>query len=521
VPHPFPWQLPTASSGKLGSLTIYKPRILLVFADPVLFPTVYPYGLEVVKSAVNASLNAECKITQPFLSRKPDQYLVDEVASFQPDVIGFSFRNLDEAGFGWEEDGEFTFLPQLTKLVDAIREYQALVVLGGSGFSIAPVQILKATGVSVGFVGPSEDQFVTFLKRYLWQKLPLEQAIAGLSFAVTQNSSPAAHAPKAALLGGLKVGYSPTTRKLSRLTGGTVGIRTKTGCNLNCSYCVVPKIEPLLLREWDDIKAELEEIQAANLQDRVFIADGEFNLPDPQHAIDLCNKISATFGSAIHWRCYIDPAFVSAELVEAMERAGCIGVSLTADSYSAEPRRGLTKGSPVENAIAGTRLFIDSTIDVTINLLFGAPRETLISVDETIQHAEQFHQDGAHLAITIGLRVYPNTPLAKLATNRKFAPYYRPLSSYDWLGVFCSPLDRAELAKLVLDVLPEGERISYTNQISHTEKTYYKSLAEGAMLSIQGNHSAAKAVFSSLIDSNPDRREAVLGLAEELLNHQK
>ena len=483
--------------------------ILLVFADPVIHPTVFPYGVEIVRRALHEK-GFSVATALPFLHPDPEKCLRNKIANTNPRVVGFSFRNLDEAGFGYDEDGEFTFIDELIKLVSVAKSAGCHTVLGGSGFSIAPRELLKIAGADIGFVGNSEQQFAEYCDRLINRGLAPLDAAKGLTAAVYAGSEHQPTPPHIRL--GLPFSYDEGIKELMELTGGSVGVRTKSGCNLHCTYCVVPSIEAMNFRPWEDIKKELQMVIDEGLENRVFFADGEFNLPSAEHAIRLCELIYKEFGQKIKWRCYIDAGHVTPELVSSMERAGCKEVSITADSYSKNGRVGYAKGSTVEQAVRATELFIFSNIETTINLLFGGPKETLESVLETAEYAKYFHSLGAHLAITIGLRVYPNTPLAKMVKKEKFAKYYDPCKNNPWLGVFCSPMERSKLAKHIQNILPKSKRISYTNSITIEEKEFYRRLAYGASMLQSRAYEKAKDHFANLLVAFPDRKEAVLGL---------
>ena len=382
------------------------------------------------------------------------------------------------AGFDFADSGEQTFIDELVSFTRLAKETGTLVALGGAGYSIAPAELLRETGADLGFVGTSEADFAEFCMRKIRGGLSTAEASAGLPTVVHPNR-PAPPPGRARL--GSPYQFNIAHQQIAELTGGHVGVRTKSGCTLRCSYCVVPWIEELNLRPWEDIRIELSQVVRAGLGDRIFIADGEFNLPSDRYAIDLCRKIKSEF-NGIQWRCYIDAGNVSDELITAMIEAGCVGVSITADSYSRLGRIGHAKKSSVAAALEATQKFIQSGIATMINILFGGPKETIESALETAEHCRRFHDHGAYIAVSIGQRVYPHTPLERIARNPRFNAHYYPLPKYPWLGVFCSPLPRDRLAQLIVPLLPKGPRIGYTHTLPDSDKEYYREIAIGAVL---------------------------------------
>ena len=298
------------------------------------------------------------------------------------------------------------------------------------------------------------------------------------------------------------------------LTGGTIPLRTKTGCSMKCSYCVVPSIEKLILRPWDDVRRELEIILEAGLEDRVFMADGEFNLPSPSHAVELCHRISSEFGSSVKWTCYLEAGYVTSELLDAMSEAGCMCISLTVDSFSREARVGYIKGTKPEVAINSTRLCVQSGIHTNINLLFGGPNETLETATHTALVASEFNAQGVEASVTVGLRVYPNTPLSVMVTKNKYARYYKPCGRFNWLGLFCSPVPAKELALHILPTLPPSATVSYTNTkiAEDGARSFYQQIAVGANLLGRRRFEEAREHFTKIAVNAPTRLEPQLGL---------
>lgn len=481
--------------------------VLLVFADPVMFPVAQPYGLMILKAALEQQ-QIDVEVVCPFTAAQPYEYLAELAARKHPAVIGFSFRNLDTAGFSYSSNGEQTFLPELRQLVAAARPYTDCIAIGGSGFSIAPLQILDDCGADIGFVGTSENDFAIFCARRIFEGFGVAAAMAGLTSAVLRDA-PAAPIPQRVSATSARQ-FNPAMIEYARLVGGTVPVRTKTGCTLRCTYCVVPWIEQLNLRPWPEIEAELQLILENDLANRVFIADGEFNLPDPAYAVDLCNKIYARFGSEIKWRCYLEAGFITEELVKTMIRAGCVGISLTVDSLSSDPRRRFAKGTPTKSAVEGIRLCLESTAHVAINLLFGGPGETMASAEETASLAKGFNQQGADLAISVGLRVYPNTPFEKLVRLSRFAKHFHPLNGVNWLGAFCSPVPAATLGEYVNELLPPSPSVQYTNSIEESSLEFYRQMAQTAASITNKDWERSAQQLSATKALGPNRKEILL-----------
>lgn len=139
--------------------------------------------------------------------------------------------------------------------------------------------------------------------------------------------------------------------------------------------------------------------------------DNTFNLP-PSYAKDLCRKlIDAELG--LDWWGIIYPKWVDGELSELMAKAGCTQVSLGFESGSETMLPQLNKRFTGREV----REISDTLAAVGVQcygfLLLGGPGETRETVEESLEFADSLRLDA--LKITVGLRIYPQTPLASSA----------------------------------------------------------------------------------------------------------
>jgi radical SAM superfamily enzyme YgiQ (UPF0313 family) len=121
--------------------------------------------------------------------------------------------------------------------------------------------------------------------------------------------------------------------------------------------------------------------------------------------------ISARF--KINWRCILYPWKVSDELVEKMAKAGCKEVSLGFESGSELILAKMNKKyTPVDVRQISEKL---KKFDISRMgfLLLGGPGETRETANESLVFADSLGLEA--MKITIGIRIYPHTPLAQAA----------------------------------------------------------------------------------------------------------
>jgi radical SAM superfamily enzyme YgiQ (UPF0313 family) len=192
-----------------------------------------------------------------------------------------------------------------------------------------------------------------------------------------------------------------------------VPVQSRRGCPLDCTFCSTSLIEGRSIRRRSPGRlvrwlADLRETGCRNFN----FVDNTFNLP-PSYAKDLCRKLIQA-GLDINLWCIIYPKWIDSELVELMRRAGCSQISLGFESGSDRVlRTTLNKKFNREEIKTVSKMFQEAGIERRGFLLLGGPGETKDTVEESLSFADSLNLDA--LKITIGLRIYPQTPLATIA----------------------------------------------------------------------------------------------------------
>jgi radical SAM superfamily enzyme YgiQ (UPF0313 family) len=131
-----------------------------------------------------------------------------------------------------------------------------------------------------------------------------------------------------------------------------------------------------------------------------------------------------------------------------MARAGCTQVSLGFESGSEPVLRQLNKQFNCAEVAAIAAMFRDAGVKRNGFLLLGAPGETRDSVEESLAFADGLHLDA--LKVTVGLRIYPQTPLARVAVaeglispadDLLFPRFYLTPTLSDWLPAHIAERD--------------------------------------------------------------------------------
>ena len=381
-------------------------RVLLISAntETLNMPTM-AMGLGGVAAAVRAA-GHEVKFLDLMGHADVVPLVSKVVTEFDPQIIGISIRNIDDQ----KRQGTQFLLDGAAPVVTACRRVsRAPVVLGGAGYSLFPSAALDYLGADMGIQGEGETAFCRLLEEISLDR-PNFLTVPGLYrrgepppgtrtfetdldllpfpgpdlFDPSQANNPACYLP----------------------------IQTRRGCPLGCSYCSTATIEGRRIRRRSPemVAAALRVWREAGFH-RIFFVDNTFNLP-PAYAKDLCRHIR-NLDLDLQWRAILYPGYVDPSLVEEMARAGCREVSLGFESGSAAILTEYGKHFGPDEIRRTTRLLKKAEIRAMGFLMLGGPGETRETALESLQFAESLSLESMRL--TVGVRIYPGTPLARRA----------------------------------------------------------------------------------------------------------
>ena len=409
-------------------------RVLLISAntEQINMP-VLPLGLACVAAAVQGA-GHEMQMLNLMLQSDTRQALKEAILGFNPEIIGISVRNIDDQK---SENPRF-LLAEVKDIVRECREFSgATIVLGGAGYSIFPQATLDFLEADIGIQGEGEGAFVKLLEK-LGENKDLSE-IPGLLLAGQDFQS--------------KRGYIQSLTDVplplpdihlvmpSALKDQEIWIpfQTRRGCPLDCSYCSTATIEGRTIRTHDPQKVVgiMSKYAEAGF-DHFFFVDNTFNLPN-SYAVALCEKLIAV-EQDMTWRCLLYPWKVDVNLVEKMAAAGCREVSLGFESGSAKILARMNKKYNPDDVRRISNILKDYGIRRMGFLLLGGPGETKETVKASLEFADSLNLEA--LKITIGIRIYPHTPLAETALkeglieaddNLLFPRYYIGKDLEGWL----------------------------------------------------------------------------------------
>ena len=380
-------------------------RVLLISSNTERINMVtLPLGLDLVAGATR---RAGHEVAVVDALREPDPVLAIErsIASFHPEVIGVSIRNIDNQ----DREAPRFLLEQVRPLIAACRAAShAPIVLGGAGFSIFPDAVLRYLDADLGVRGDGETVFPELIRRIEAGEDPSSTPgvhVAGRTDAPEPSfSEELSGMPQWDEL--LETVADPATPDL------WVPVQSRRGCPNDCSYCSTAQIQGrrIRMRPAGEVADHVARLAAAGYR-RAYFVDNSFNIPEP-YALELCRALRWR-GPGLEWRCIVYSQHLGEELAAAMADAGCVEVSLGFESGSPAVLREMNKRfTPRDVREVSDRLASHGIRRIGF-LLLGGPGETRETVEESLAFASSLHLDT--LRITVGIRIYPATPLARRA----------------------------------------------------------------------------------------------------------
>jgi radical SAM superfamily enzyme YgiQ (UPF0313 family) len=352
---------------------------------------VIPFGLLCVAASVPE--RHPKAIVDLCFEEEPLETLRNSLRAFEPDVVALGMRNIQSADYSGTADT----IEYYESLVAEIREVcDAPVVMGGSGFSVMPSELMERLRPDFGISGEAEQSLPALLD-------VLEEGggfggVHSLYYFEGDELVSNPSAPAFLDMDALPIADRSLVDPRHYQQVGIDSLQTKRGCPLRCEYCTYPIIEGRVgrLRDPAAVVDELISIVEAHAEvNHVFVVDSVFNLPR-SHAKAVCREMIER-APAVPWTCYANPLGFDAELADLMARAGCAGMEVGSDSGSDRILKKLRKGFTTDQIRDFNRLAREAELPDCHTFLLGTPGETMDDVLRTLDFIVDLDPFGAIL----------------------------------------------------------------------------------------------------------------------------
>ncbi len=374
-------------------------NILLISPNTLTVPyPVYPIGLDYVAGSIGREHQVNIADLNVISMAELERLLTE----FSPAIIGISCRNIDNTDAG----DPLYFINGYRKLIDRLRtRTKAIIVCGGSGFTIMPGEVFSALKADYGIIGEGE-RFGLLVEAVAQGREPTE--IPGVI------SSASAVEPPMPWDGTQLRAFVPNAphNRFYNQKGGMLNLQTKRGCSFTCIYCPYPRIEGKKHRLIDpeEVAKTAKTLEAAGAK-YLFITDSAFN-SEVDHSLAVARAFKAA-GITIPWGGFFAPIRLPEDYFSIMADCGLKHVEFGTESLSEKMLKTYRKPFRVGDVFTGHRQARQAGIYTAHYFLLGGPGESTDTLTETLDNIEQL--DRAALFFFIGIRIYPGTTLYQIA----------------------------------------------------------------------------------------------------------
>ncbi|WP_222125205.1 B12-binding domain-containing radical SAM protein [Paenibacillus xylanexedens] len=439
-------------------------RILWIFANPYTDLIAGPYGLDIL-NGISREHGYQTRLVNPFLEYlEPEQGLKEIIRDFEPDLIGLSLRNMDDALIIHSLDGDSNavdtqdLLRSVRTLVEGgIRGYDGPVIMGGAAFGTAPKLLLDYFGLHYGVIGAADEAIGQLCsmwrpcdvheKEHRWQA-GFHNIWRNLPGAVWTEGNEFHHCPASTsrvLDQSSRIRRTLPYTLMNRKEWMPEPVRGAQGCALGCSYCLESVNRKVM--SWRSVEDVVDEMEFSLLHYgiQVFhLADSEANLPF-RRLTDLAKEILRRgLEKYILWTAYLNVKPFDTSAIPLLISAGLYRFKFAIDHFHNNMLTSYNKNfreKDIEVLLDKFQPFLNQT-QFYAGILLGGPGEN----EETLNYAARRMQDytarGFTFYYNVGVRIYPGTPYAELwKKSRDKQGYYGPGQADEALSplVYCAP----------------------------------------------------------------------------------
>lgn len=334
------------------------------------FPPVFPLGLSYLASFLN---DHDVKIYDPNTRKEPFQSCAEEIEKFSPDIIGISFRNIDNQSRLEPLD----YYSDFRNFLQFIRKtaQETPIIVGGPSFSMFPKEIMENNPeIDYGVILEGEVSFSELLSN-----LDLPEKVKGICYRKNNNIIFTDKRPLQDFRS-----FPQPRRDLFELHHysheRSIGIQGKRGCPLHCTYCNYPMLNgnKIRMRRPKDIVDEIETMVQQYGVTQLTFADGVFNLP-VKHATEVCEEIIKR-ELKIGWVANMAIKGFSLEFLRLVKKAGCDTLMFSPDGLSSKSLKKMKKGIREKDVWKTLWVFMTNSefknMTVFFNFFLDSPGQT-------------------------------------------------------------------------------------------------------------------------------------------------
>ena len=346
------------------------------------------------------------------IAKDPWAEIRERLENFAPQVVALSFRNIDPlAGI------QSSYISSLNTAAQMIRLLlpHAKIITGGPAFSLFPGQLMEMIPeIDMGLIGEGEAVIEQLLDS-IEQPLLVPNLIWRSGGNLVQNK--AGRALDLDLL--LEPSYQyfcPTDYLKQNKYVASMGIEGKRGCDLNCGYCVYPRLggTRMRLRSPKKIVNEIEHLKKDYGVSLFHFTDGVVNRP-VHHFEELCRELIDR-KLEISWTGFLREDSFTEQAADLAQKSGLVACYFSGDALTDHGLKILNKRMTKEDIFGAAKVTADRNILTMCHFLVNLPFEedrNHQEATETMAQILDIHESAGNLGAVIfnTVRLYPGAPL--------------------------------------------------------------------------------------------------------------
>lgn len=396
---------------------------------------VYPIGIVTLATHLKRA-GHEVELLDMNIEADPFGALKDKLLGYRPEVVGLSLRNIDPLA-----NKTSSLVPPFVTTVRLVAALlpRAWIVAGGTGFSLFPERLMgELAEIHYGLIGEAETSFPALLA-----SLDNPPDIKGLCYRKGEK----------VLVNPPSTDYDLTryvvpSRELlaPKLYEGinhyvpAIGIETKRGCPLQCTYCVYPQLQGKKLRCRQPVGV-VDEIEFLNKEYGIknfHFNDPVVNIPYG-HLEAICQELLRR-KLRIAWSGFFREDHLDERNIRLFEEAGCNCFSFSPDGLCEESLKILGKNLSEEDILKAASLAAQTDVVSMYHFMTNVPGENSQTIDKGLRLLDrlyELHSVKRNLGTVVlnNIRILPGTPIAEIArregvirpeTDLLYPVYYNP-----------------------------------------------------------------------------------------------
>lgn len=315
----------------------------------------------------------EVKIVDSFNRKLSLEETVQEVLSFEPDVVGISITMSPTAPFG-------KALAQKVK-----QAINTTVVVGGTHATFAAEELAAHPYIDIVVLHEGEITFQEIVKHLQGDGTLTE--VKGIAF---QHDGQIMRTEEREPIKDLDGIPFPARHLLpDHRIYGRKHILSSRGCVFKCIYCASSAMNQYRWRPRgpQNVLEEIE-VMASTYSPTFYFADDNFPV-NRERTMTICRKIVEN-ALSVNWACLSRIEFMDdPELLQAMARAGCREIFIGAESGSDRVLKKMKRNYTAEDLKRVIKMCNRTGISTTVSFIVGNPFEELEDVRKTFELAAE------------------------------------------------------------------------------------------------------------------------------------